>query len=208
MFTGIFEPAFLQAASQHKKEEPILVPHLLVHINKSINKTFYISGTDLEVWTKHNGEKQVYSFAGASEYREATIQADADTDIIILGGLTEIQITNAYNNAITIFDASNAPNTFVNIEQAECDMDNLEIVKVSSYFTAVASLWSDTKKTMLLQYPANDQWVTKYFKDNLEIVAATAEGGTLYTDLNGTYAAGLIAAAQSRNWTVLPIPAE
>lgn len=203
MFTGIFEPAFLQAASQHKKEEPILVPHILIHVNRNMTKTPYICGNDIEIWTKHNGEKMVYSLPGNSDYKIANIQADADTDIIILGGITLIQ-WEGYTNAATIFDASKAPDTFVTVEGGS-GLDVAEVIKVSASLTAIDGTWG-VNTLKVLQCPANQQYVTKYFKDNMEIAAATPEGGTLYIDENAQYASGLIAAAQARNWTVLPLP--
>ena len=200
MFTGIFEPAFLQAASAHAAQPTPPEPEpdgIVIRTNTTgnVNPIINCTGT-ITVKSTYNGEPQEATYTDIDE--AITINADADTDIIITGKVTELATAPAFSNKITSFRALNSQLVDVTIGT----QGTLTTLCLPSTLTSFGGTITGVTKIM---YPANNSSVSTAIKN--VITNATAADGVVYLDEDGDYYDTIANAATAKGWTIEQLPA-
>ena len=200
MFDGIFNPAFLQAACAHAAQPTPPEPEpdgIVIRTNTtgSLNPVINCTGT-ITVKSTYNGEPQEATYTDIDE--AITINADADTDIIITGKVTELATAPAYSNKITSFRALNSQLVDVTIGT----QGTLTMLCLPSTLTSFGGTITGVTKIM---YPANNSSVSTAIKN--VITNATAADGVVYLDEDGDYYDTIANAATTKGWTVEQLPA-
>ena len=201
MFTGIFDPAFLQAASAHAAQPTPPEPEpdgIVIRTNTTgnVNPIIKCTGT-ITVKSIYNGEPQEATYTDIDE--AITINADADTDIIITGKVTELATAPAFSNKITSFRALNSQLVDVTVGTQSTTLTTLCLP--STLTTFGGTITSVTK----IMYPANNSVVSNAIKN--AITNATAADGVVYLDEDGDYYDTIANAATAKGWTVEQLPA-
>lgn len=201
MFTGIFEPAFLQAACAHAAQPTPPEPEpdgIVIRTNTTgnVNPIINCTGT-ITVKSTYNGEPQEATYTDIDE--AITINADADTDIIITGKVNELATAPAFSGKLVSFRALNSQLQELTIGT----QNNLTTLCLPTTLTSFsnAGLTGVTK----IMYPANNSSVSTAIKN--AITNATAADGVVYLDEDGDYYDTIANAATAKGWTVEQLPA-
>ncbi|MBO4693429.1 MAG: hypothetical protein J5659_03425 [Clostridia bacterium] len=159
---------------------------------------FHLSCTGtIKIETISGGQPQVTQVTDIEEEYPEGMTADANTDIVITGDLTELSFGPPSLNACEVLDASKN-SAFLG---AYIGTQDIETLKLPASTTVLQ--WSQLKSITLIEYPANNEDVSDELSDI--IAGADSATGTLYTDPNGAYYVGLKHAADVKGWTTQPI---
>ena len=217
---GILSPVFLQAAGRAGKGGHVGKITLFTQFaNPSISS---ISCTgEIKVSSIYNGEPLVETYSDL-DGDALSIQADANTQIVISGtditaceigdniDYTKISVKNtalmglycSYCYALTALDVSkNTALTTLYCEECYA----LTALDVSKN-TALTNLnCENCTKLVSISYPATNEDVSTAIAG--AITAATSTTGTVYSDNTAAYYNTIKIAAQTKGWTIAPIPA-
>ena len=202
MFTGIFEPAFLQAACAHVAPEPPIPPEpdgIVIRTNAqgNINPMITCSGT-ITVKAVYNGEEVTTQYTDIDD-EAVVINTDADSDVIITGNLTAMATAPAFSGKLTSFRALNSVLTELTIG-TQNNLTTLCLPKTITSFSN-AGVTGLTK----IMYPANNSSVSTAIKN--AITNATAADGVVNLDPDGAYYNTIANAATAKGWTIEQLPA-
>ena len=197
MFTGIFEPAFLQAASAHVEPIPPTPPEpdgIVIRTNAqgNINPIITCVGT-ITVKSTYNCAPVEVQYTDIDD-EAVIINTDADADVIITGKLTELATAPAFSGKLVSFRALNSQLQELTIGT----QNNLTTLCLPTTLTSFsnAGLTGVTK----IMYPANNSSVSTAIKN--AITNATAADGEVYLDADGTYYSTIADAATAKGWTI------
>lgn len=202
---GILSPAFLQAACAKGTPEPPEQNVTILRFNKACEEghpgtlvMFHLSCTGtIKIETTSGGQPQVTQVTNIEEEYPEGMTADANTDIVITGDLTELTFGMPSLAACVVLDASKN-SAFLS---AFIGAQAIETLKLPASTTTLA--WSQLKSVTLIEYPANNEDVSDEISDI--IAGADSATGTLYTDPNGAYYDSIKHAADVKGWTTQPI---
>lgn len=198
MFTGIFDPAFLQAASAHAAQPTPPEPEpdgivIRTNVTGTIEPNIECTGT-ITVKSIYNGEEQIAQYTNLDSVIE--ILSDANTDIIITGG-TNIGITFSpgFGNKLLSIRALNS-----NLKKLQfTSQSTLTTLCLPSSFTNLNGSPTMTGLTKIM-YPANNNSISTTIAN--AITNAIAADGVVYLDENGDYYDTIANAATAKGWTI------
>lgn len=194
MFTGIFDPAFLQSACAHAQKPNEIVAH---YINNPAMKGIYIWGIG-EICVKYmeGGIQKTATFNNPDDEPFGDgIVFDANSDLIIQGDVTRFGIGRPNNTSLYSVDTSKCHSL---LAINDINDDACEIIKLNSELTELYV--GNLKKISAFYYAANNSAVTDIVKS--AITYSTINNGVLHTDSNGAYYTTLAAAATAKGWTI------
>ena len=203
MFTGLFEPAFLQAACAHATPTPPPEPEpdgivIRTNVQGAINPNIICTGT-ITIKSTYNGQAVEAQYSNLDGEETTAINTDANTDIIITGNVTSFSLSPMHKDKIVSFRALNSNITYIAIGY----QSNLLTLCVPAA-TSTLSITSPTALTKIM-YPANNSSVSNTIQGSIQ--SATAADGVVYLDEDGDYYDTIANAATAKGWTVEQLPA-
>ena len=203
---------FINAAGRGGKEKFSGVKLFALTTDPEINS---ITGTDIVVKTIKGGVAHEDTYASL-DGDMLSISADKNTEIIIIGEITECEIgSNTYfsrisvtNTALTSLDCSycyalqelnlSANTALTSLDCSDCSA--LQELNLSTN-TALTSLGcSYCSKIEIIYYPATNEDISTAVAG--AITDADAADGTVYTDSEGAYYSTIADAATEKGWTI------
>lgn len=193
MFDGIFNPAFLQAASAHATPTPAEPDGIVVQTNEQITLTGELSGAgEIIVKSVYNGVEEIQTFNNPNA-EDLEINTDADTDIEITGSVTVLMFGPPFVGKLTSFRALNS-------DLREISIGNQNNVKTLCLPGSLTEDLATYTGVTLIKYPATDSTISTKIANI--ITNATAADGVVYTDTNAPYHNLIVDAAENKGWTV------
>ena len=187
----ITSPIFLQQAGRAGKTPFAGIKVLFPYANPIIGS---VSGNDdITVTSIKNGEKISNTYFNPDELA-VSVQADANTWVIITGEITSFDCNNYYvskltaanNTALTSLDCSNCP--------------GLTALDLSTNTALTYLDCSNCADVAIISYEAENEDVTNSLTQL--ITANEVLDGTVYTDSAGTYYSTIADAATAAGWTI------
>lgn len=196
MFTGIFDPAFLQSACAHVAPEP-QGNKTIYRFSNAQYRVNYNSSSDLIVKIIKGGVPTTYE-APQSETGRLDIEADANTDIIIYGDVLSLSFNLSTDAGKAIFFDASKNNVFEYLTYG-CSQGNIELLALPAS-TKHPVVLNNATNISTIKYPATNSDVATKLADL--ITNSSVDNGTLYTDSAGAYYSTLETAATAKGWTI------
>ena len=181
---------FINAAGRGGKEKFSGVKLFALTTDPEINS---ITGTDIVVKTIKGGVAHEDTYASL-DGDMLSISADKNTEIIIIGEITECEIgSNTYFSRISVTNTA-----LTSLDCSYCYA--LQELNLSAN-TALTSLGcSYCSKIEIIYYPATNEDISTAVAG--AITDADAADGTVYTDSEGAYYSTIADAATEKGWTI------
>ena len=197
MFTGLFEPAFLQAACAHVEPIPPTPPEpdgivIRTNVTGDIEPLLSCTGS-ITIKRIYEGVEHTDTYTDLNQ-TATEMPADADTDIVITGKVTYLATAPMVSNKITSVRALNSQLQELTIG-TQNSLTTLCLPTTLTSFSN-AGLTGVTK----IMYPANNNSVSTAIKN--AITNATADDGEVYLDADGAYYSTIADAATAKGWTI------
>ena len=200
MFTGIFEPAFLQAASAHATPEPPVEENEIVIGTRTKPNTFPVSLSctgEITVIYTAGGEQQTKTFTDLEDEILTGVIPDANTNVKITGNVTRFQCGGPNSACILSIDFSKCK-TLTAIAAITGDwMTSLIMPDDDTLITQCEEIELESVNT--IKCKADNQIVCNGIAAAISYATGT---GTLYTDSAGAYFSTLDDAASDKGWTI------
>lgn len=199
MLNGILTPAFLQAAGRAGKSSE---NKTILKFNQSnINLYELTCSGSITVKSISNGE-YVESVYTDIEGEGVNIPSDANTNIIIIGDLTHIDISDDENAGLIML---NVVHNLALRSLAINGNEELTSLDLSNNPSLIDLQCSNCPGLKLIKYPATNLSISRNIAS--AITDATSADGTVYTDSDGAYYSTIADAATEKGWTIEQLPA-
>lgn len=196
MFTGIFDPAFLQAASNTQGDAPennVIIFHMSDEAFVDIEPVVSCIG-EITVEYKKDGVTQTKTYTDLVEYEILEDKPDVDTDVIIRGKVTKFEMSGPPFSCIDSVDVS------------QCKT----LTELTASFANLATLSLNTKLTNIVLTNSHDLEDIYYAAVNSAVSTAIANAitnadsnnGIIYTDSAAAYYSIIADAATAKGWTI------
>ena len=200
MFTGIFDPAFLQSACAHATPTPPVEENeIVLGIRTKPNNFPVLLSCTGEIIVSYvaDGEQQTKTFTDLSESALTGVIPDANTNVKITGDVTYF------------ICAGPASSCLVSCDFSKCKTLTSIAAITGDWITSLIMPNDDTLMTQCEEIELESVTTIKCKADNQTVcngIAAAisyANGtGTLYTDSAGAYYSTLETAATAKGWTI------
>ena len=196
MFTGIFEPAFLQAASNTQGDAPennVIIFHVesvpLVNLEPEVSCVGEIS-----IEYKKNGETQTLTYSDLEEVQVLDDKPDDDSDVIIRGRVTRMYMSGPPFACINSLDVSQCKT----LKDLTASFGNLQTLNLNTQLISLNVNYMVDIET--IYYAANNSAVSTAVAG--AITNADANNGIVYTDSAAAYYSIIADAATAKGWTI------
>ena len=200
MFTGIFDPAFLQAASAHATPEPPVEENEIVIGTRTKPNTFPVALSctgEITVIYTAGGEQQTKTFTDLVEELLTGVIPDANTNVKITGNVTYFQCGGPNSACILSVDFSKCK-TLTNLSGFQADWGTT-LIMPNEDTSIIQCKEIELESVSIIKCKADNQIVCNGIA---AAISYSNETGTLYTDSTGAYYSTLETAATAKGWTI------
>ena len=196
MFTGIFTPDFLQAASNTQGDAPennVIIFHMSSEAFVDIEPVVSCIG-EISVEYKKNGVTQTKTYTDLVEYEILEDKPDVDTDVIIRGKVTKFEMHGppfSYINSVDVSQCKTLKDLLLKFSSLVTLNLNIQVVNIDI---------SSVPKIEAIYYAANNSAVSTAVAG--AITNADANNGIVYTDSAAAYYSIIADAATAKGWTI------
>ena len=196
MFTGIFTPDFLQAASNTQGDAPennVIIFHMSSEAFVDIEPVVSCIG-EISVEYKKNGVTQTKTYTDLVEYEILEDKPDVDTDVIIRGKVTKFEMHGppfSYINSVDVSQCKTLKDLYLSFGSLVTLNLNTQLVNLDI---------QNTPKIETIYYAANNSAVSTAVAG--AITNADANNGIVYTDSAAAYYSIIADAATAKGWTI------
>ena len=196
MFTGIFTPDFLQAASNTQGDAPennVIIFHMSSEAFVDIEPVVSCIG-EISVEYKKNGVTQTKTYTDLVEYEILEDKPDVDTDVVIRGKVTKLAMQGppfSYINSVDVSQCNTLKDLLLKFSSLVTLNLNIQVVNIDI---------SSVPKIEAIYYAANNSAVSTAVAG--AITNADANNGIVYTDSAAAYYSIIADAATAKGWTI------
>lgn len=195
MFNGIFDPAFLQAAGNVNGDAPennIIRLHIFSQV-LSFNPLVSCIG-DISVDYVKNGEHITLHYSDLDNDDIVDDLPDEDTDVVITGKVTKLEMTGPPYSCINSVDVSECK-TLVDLTAS---FGNLATLNLNTQLTNI--VLTNSHSLEAIYYAAVNSAVTTAIAN--AITNADSNNGIIYTNSGAAYYDIIAQAATAKGWTI------
>ena len=196
MFTGIFTPDFLQAASNTQGDAPennVIIFHMSDEAFVDIEPVVSCIG-EISVEYKKNGVTQTKTYTDLVEDDILEDKPDVDTDVIIRGKVTKLAMQGPPFSYINSVDVSQCKT----LKDLHLSFGSLVTLNLNTQLVNLDILYAP--EIAAIYYAATNSAVSTAVAG--AITNADANNGIVYTDSAAAYYSIIADAATAKGWTI------